>query len=449
MSAQVMPIDRISSVSEGKTRAVVIGASMAGLLTARVLSDFHDEVVIIEKDVVPDEPASRKGQPQTRHLHGLLARGLDVLESLLPGLTVELIQHGAIYDDMGSAIRWYQFGGYRRQFVSGLMGVIQSRPLLEFLVRRRVLALPGVRLMDRCSADRLAISRGTVTGLHVLLDGRPALLSSDLVVDCAGRGSRTASWLAEAGFPSPKTSEVTVHLGYATRTYRWEEDHLTGARLCMSLPSPPQVRRSGFLLPIEGKRWMLTMAGWHRDYPPTDEEGFNAFARSLPLPDIYRIIRSAEPLSDILPYRFKSSRRFHYEKLSTFPDGLLVLGDAVASFNPVYAQGMTSAAMQANALHACLQKGLRGHALSRQYFKKVARLVDIPWQLATGEDFRFPETTGPKPAGTDLLNTYVTRVHKATHRDTAVYGQFLQVMNMVEPPTSLLCPRMLWRVLLR
>ncbi|MDX1409355.1 MAG: FAD-binding protein, partial [Saprospiraceae bacterium] len=377
---------------------------MAGLLAARVLSDHFAEVVVIEKDAVPDQPLSRKGQPQTRHLHGLLAKGLDILESLFPGLTEELIRHGAIYDDMGSAIRWHQFGGYRKQFTSHLMGVVQSRPLLECLVRQRVVALPNVSLRDQCAATGLQLTNGRVTGLALIRNGEQAITqSTDLVVDCSGRGSRASSWLAELGFPIPTKSEVTVNLGYATRTYRWQPDHLSGARVCMSLPSPPEVKRSGFLLPVEGNRWMLTLAGWHRDYPPADEAGFNAFAGSLPLPDIYRIIEAAQPLSNIITHRFKSSRRFHFEKLSSFPHGFIVLGDAVASFNPVYAQGMTAAAMQAEALGACLRVGLGGRALFKQYFRRVSRIIDIPWQLATGEDFRFKQTVGPKPPGTDLL----------------------------------------------
>lgn len=429
-----------------KRQAAVVGCSLSGLLAARALHDHYEKVILIEKDTVSDQPESRKGQAQTQHLHGLLAKGLDIMESFFPGLTEELIRNGAIYEDMGQAIRWYQFGGYRRQFNSGLKGIVQSRPLLEYIIRKRVLALPGIELMDQTQVEGWEVNDGRITGLHIKsTQAGQDKLRTDLIVDCTGRGSRSPKWLEKLGFPMPKKTEVEVKLGYATRTFERLPGDLTGARLLMCMPAPPVDCRSGYLFPIEGDRWMLTVAGWGGDYPPADEEGLLEFAKSLPLPDIYRIISRARPLSDILTYRFRSNQRFHYEKLKRFPGGLLVLGDAIASFNPAYGQGMTSAAMQAANLDQCIAEG---KSVSH-YFSKISRIVDIPWQLAIGEDFRFKTTRGKKPLGTGLVNAYVTRVHKATHTDTRIYAEFLQVMNLIKPPAALMRPQIALRVLTR
>ena len=206
-------------------------------------------------------------------------------------------------------------------------------------------------------------------------------------------------------------------------------------------------KRSGLAFPVEGDRWIALLAGMHGDYPPTDEQGFLDYARSLAVPDFYNLVSKLEPLSEIMSHRLPSSLRRHYEHMQRFPGGYLVLGDAVCSFNPVYGQGMTSAAMQAEALDKLLAERHTLNALAPVYFKHIAKIVDIPWQMATGEDFRFAETEGKKPAGTDFVNAYGARVHRATHHDPVVLGEFLKVMNLVQPPASLFHPRVVWRVL--
>jgi 2-polyprenyl-6-methoxyphenol hydroxylase-like FAD-dependent oxidoreductase len=216
----------------------------------------------------------------------------------------------------------------------------------------------------------------------------------------------------------------------------------------MVTPAAPAEKHGTFLFPIEGDRWIMTSAGYIGDHPPTDEAGLMEFLRNLPAKDVYNIIAETEPLTDIITYKYPASLRRHYEKLTDFPEGYLVIGDAVASFNPIYGQGMTSSAMQTRALDEALrgQSGLQG--LWKTYFKKAAQVVDIPWQLAVGEDFRFPETEGVKPPMTDFLNSYVEKVHKATQRDPVVYAAFLRVMNLMAPPTSLMSPGIMLRVLM-
>jgi 2-polyprenyl-6-methoxyphenol hydroxylase-like FAD-dependent oxidoreductase len=238
-------------------------------------------------------------------------------------------------------------------------------------------------------------------------------------------------------------------VGYATRVYRRrpEDFDLIGAKLLMVSPDAPYHKRSGFMFPIEDDRWIVTLGGWAGDHAPTDERGFLEYARTLAAPDIYQLLLKLEPLGDIITYKLPSNLRRHYEKLPRFPEGYLVIGDAVCSFNPVYGQGMTSAAMQVAELDRALSERATLAGLARRYFKRSARVVDLPWQMTAGEDFRFPETTGPKQPGTDFINAYVSRVNVASHTDPVVGRAFLEVMNLMKPAPSLMQPRILWHVL--
>ncbi|GAB4581521.1 MAG: FAD-binding monooxygenase [Anaerolineales bacterium] len=437
--------------NHARNHAIVIGGSLGGLLTARALSDHFTRVTILERDAVSPEPESRKGQPQTRHLHGLLATGLHVMTHYFPDLPQALQDGGAMMRDFASSMNWYSFGGYRKQFEMGVYATAMSRPLLEALVRARVVALPNVTLMDNTAVKHLVTTtdRQWVTGVEVEARGKDlsTTLLADLIVDVSGRGSRSPQWLQELGYSAPSTSEVKVDIGYATRMYRRDPADPRGQTWTLITPEAPKETRFGAMFPIEGDRWIVSLGGWAGDHAPTDVKGFLAFARSLPAPDIYEVISHTEPISDIIQHKFPFSLRRHYEKLTRFPKGYLVLGDAISSFNPTYGQGMTSAALQTLELQKLLAKNTPLDALAMTFFKRAAKVIDIPWQLAVGEDFRFPTTTGSKPAGTDLINRYVVKVHRATLRDEVVGLAFLKVMNLMEPPTSLFHPRILWRVL--
>ena len=440
------------TTAHNSRHALVLGASMAGLLTARVLSDHFDQVTIIERDPVHEHPESRKGQPQTRHLHGLLANGLAVMTRYFPDLPDALVASGALVNDMAENMQWYSYGGYRQRLTLGHKAALMSRPLLEYLLRQRTLALSNITLLDNCAITDLLASadRQSVIGVQIeRRDGsaKDEKLMADLVVDCMGRGSRTPQWLTALGFAAPAETEVKVNVGYATRVYRRDPADPRGKDWMLYTPEAPKETRFGGMFPVEGDRWIVSMGGWMGDHAPSDETGFLEYARNLPAPDIYNVISKAEPLTDIMLHKFSSSLRRHYEKLTRFPQGYLVLGDAICSFNPTYGQGMTSAAMQAAELDQILAASQGSIAdLASAFFKRAAQVIDTPWQLAVGEDFRFPETTGPKPAGIDLLNRYVAAVHRATRIDPVVGAAFLRVMNLLAAPPSLMKPGIMFRV---
>ncbi|HXF52456.1 MAG TPA: monooxygenase [Dehalococcoidia bacterium] len=431
--------------------AVVIGASMGGMLAARALADFFERVTIVERDTLPEPGEHRKGVPQGRHTHALLSSGRDVLEGLFPGLTEDLVSMGAprAYT---TDLRWYDGGGYHCRFTiddeenSALM---VSRPLLEGYVRQRLRALPNVAVIERCDALGLAMSeRGTsVIGLRILrrAPGSAAeVVEADLVVDASGRASRAPQWLAEQGYEPPQEERITVDVGYVTRLYRRGPDDLGGTKVVITNSAPGEGSFGGVMLAQEGERWTVTLAGYGGNYPPMEEEPFLAAARSLPAPDIYEIVSRNEPLSDFIPYRFPASVRHRYERLTRVPEGFLVFGDAICSFNPIYGQGMSVAALEAADLQRSLREGLPG--LWRRFLSRAARTVDNPWQIVASGDLRRPEAEGKRTVGMGFVNWYMSRLHVAARRDPVVALAFHRVAMLQAPPASVMRPGVVFRV---
>ncbi len=367
-------------------------------------------------------------------------------------MTDDLQTGGAVVTEMGARMRWHIAGGYRVRYHSGLMGVSVTRPFLEWRIRQRVLALPNVAVLAQCSVEHLLTTpdRTRVTGVRVVHGAAkdyPEEIQADLVIDAAGRGSHTPQWLQSLGYERPTEQIIKIGVGYASRTYRRRANDAPDADLIIVSASPPHGKRSGLAFAVEGDRWLVGLGGIAGDYPPTDDAGFVAWARSLPAPDIYDLISRLEPLSPAVAHKFPSSVRRHYEKLMRFPQGYVVLGDAACSFNPVYGQGMTSAILQAAALDDALPQWGVEPELRKRFFAAAAKIIDIPWQQAAGADFSYPETEGHKARGTDLINAYVGRMQRATHHDPVVFDAFLKVMNLMAPPSTLFAPRILVRVL--
>jgi 2-polyprenyl-6-methoxyphenol hydroxylase-like FAD-dependent oxidoreductase len=429
--------------------AIVIGASMGGLLAARILADHYDQVTLLERDAFPAPGENRKGVPQGQHTHGLLARGRELLEQLFPGLTDELVGLGAERADIGMTVRWFHHGGYHRQSTSGMEGLAVSRPTLEAQVRARLLALPNVRAIERCDVLGLVAEEGGGRVIGVRLIRRAAgsaeeVAHSDLVVDASGRGSRSPAWLGALGYGRPPEEQVRIGLGYATRYYRRDPaEPATETGIVMTTTSPGT--RGGVMLWQEQSSFVVTVVGYFGDHPPTDEAGFLEFARSLPAPEIYQAIRRAEPLTPISAYKYPASLRRRYERLRRFPAGYLVFGDALCSFNPIYGQGMTACALEALALDACLRRGER--QLARRFFASAARVIDIPWGLAVGNDLRHPQVEAPRSAMTRFINWYIGKLHRVAWEDQTVALAFLKVINLMAPPPSVMRPEIAMRVL--
>ena len=429
--------------------AIVIGASMAGLLAARVLCNHFERVTLIERDALPEQPEHRKGVPQGRHLHALHARGEQILNRLFPGLSDSLVEAGATRIDIPGDIVWYHLGGYNLRYKSGLTQLAMSRPLLESHVRRRVLGLANLVCSQRHDVVGLLTSetRERVTGVTLRPrpeDGQKAEIVADLVVDATGRGSRSPAWLESLGYPKPSEAAITIGYGYTTRLYKQDSTCLRHAKAIFIQPTPPHTKRLGGLYPIEGGRWIVTLGGYKDHHAPANEQGFLEHARNLSAPDLYQVLRRAEPLSDFVTHGLPSNLRRHYERMSRFPDGYLVVGDAMCSFNPIYGQGMTVSAIEAEVLDRCLSGMRSRNASSRlagEYFRGAARAIDGPWMVAAGEDFRYWGIEGKRAPGTNIINWYVGHVHRATHNDAAVSDALIKVMMLIDTPPTLFHPR--------
>lgn len=427
-------------------RAVVIGASIAGLLAARVLKERFREVILLERDRFPAPGQYRKGVPQARHAHVLLSTGKEAIERLLPGTVDRLVAAGALLTDATGDIRWYEGGGYHCHFSSGITSLMVSRPLLEEQIREQVLALPGVRAEEDCDVTGLVASANgdRVTGVRLIRrqSGRTEeVLTAGLVVDTAGRGSQLAAWLKALGYEAPEKEKRRIDMSYASRIYRRSPEQ----RLALVIGSTPEQKRAGAMLPLEGDRYVVTLAGMVGVQPPLDHEGFLAYARSLPAPDIYNAIAGAEPLSEIAPYRFPANRRLRYDRLRRFPEGLLVCGDALASFNPLYGQGITIAALEARALQETLAAGM--DRLSERFFRGIQPILESATALAAGADLRYPEVEGKRGLMFRLTQSYLRRLYVAARHDPEVVLAYRRVTDLAKPPETLMQPRLLWRVL--
>jgi 2-polyprenyl-6-methoxyphenol hydroxylase-like FAD-dependent oxidoreductase len=269
-------------------------------------------------------------------------------------------------------------------------------------------------------------------------------MTADLVVDAGGRGSHSPAWLAELGYERPSEEEVSIGMGYVTCYFRRQPEHIPGLEGIVIMATPPDTRLA-VLLAQDNNRWVLTIGGYLGDHAPTDYSGFVEAAKQLPTPDIYNVIKEAEPLGDPVPYKFPANLRHHYEKLATFPQGYLVIGDALCSFNPIYGQGMTVAAMEAKALSEWLAQADNRQA--QHFFAQVSKIIDLAWDAAVGTDLSFPGVEGEHTPLIRFLNWYVGKLHVAAQRDAQVSIAFLKVINMIAPPPSMMHPRIVWRIL--
>ncbi|MGP2440546.1 tryptophan 2,3-dioxygenase family protein [Streptomyces sp. JW3] len=434
---------------------VVLGGSVAGLLTAQVLADHAERVTVLERDhgdQYGDGPAPRSGVPQSRHTHVLLTSGINALDELLPGLPAELMEAGAprlaVPGDLGvwQAGQWIS----RRNPSEPIM--TPSRPLLEHHVRRRVLADPRIEVRTGTEVTGLLGRPGRITGVTVRDRGgdhpAPREVTADLVVDATGRGSRTPQWLTGLGGRPPAEEVVETGRAYATCAFH-ADDPAADLRGFYLVPDAGQPY-GAIVLPAEGGRWLVTLSGPRDRTPPTDPEGFVDFAGLLPHPAVHKWLSAARPLTRPVGYRHTANRRRRYDRLGRETTGLLVVGDALCALNPVYGQGLSAAALNAVALKHELAGPYApsAHALQRAVLKSSGRA----WEVATGADSPMPGVTGNAvrtgPVAR-LLNRYLGRVRDHVPSDPVVCAANRDVLFLLTPPHTLLTsPKVLRRALL-
>lgn len=434
------------------THAVVLGASLAGLVHASVLAERFDRVTLVERDVLPDDPQQRRGVPQGSHVHLLVPGGVAGLEQLLPGVLDDMSARGA---HVIAAPEWhFHMGGDRLALADADLRIAgATRPLIEGVVRDRVLAFEGVRLLDGWSARELVTTpdQSRVTGVQVRAEAdgsevqQEHRLDADLVVDTTGRGSPSPRWLAELGYSPPEEQRLKVDVHYTTRLFHRDPADLDGCRHVL-VDIPPDGRRGGVALAVEGDRWLVTLIGMLGERPPTEPEGFTDYAASLWQGDLHRIVEGAAPSGEPSTRAFPAFSWQRYDRLRRLPERYLVSGDAVCSFDPRFGQGMTVAIVEALALGRVLDR----HGLDRVGTRVLAAArptVQDAWDMATGSDLAHEEVEGPRPLSWRITSAYLQRLLPVAHHDPMVAAALIRAVGMLDRPQQLMHPRTLRRVL--
>lgn len=426
--------------------AVVIGGSITGLLAGRVLADHFQHVTIIERDSYPAEPAPRKGVPQSSFLHVLLQRGQTILENLFPGLTNDLILRGApILKDSRDVSFYSRYGTAKKKDVSIIETLSPSRGLLDWVIRRRLIQYPNVQFLENSRVTGFVArpDQSGIAGVVLQINHQSQTLSADLVIDASGKTSKTPRWLQKLGYAAPPETFINADIGYAHRIYRRPAQANFDGQALVVWPALPDNTRSGILYPIECDRWIVGLGGAAPDHPPTDEAGYLDFARRLSTPALYNAIKDAEPLSDISLYCGNENRRRAYERLSPYPEGLLVMGHAACAFNPIYAQGMTMAAIEAQILDRALaqhHKFPKPHSTC-QMQHQIAQAETIPWLMAVGMDQQYINCYQPPTSFFSRLNFwYQEELMQLVTQDAEVYRRMMLVTHMLKPPITLFSP---------
>lgn len=435
-----MPV--CSMITSDKGVVVIIGASLAGLFAAAAAAAAGAHTVIIERDVLPDGPFPRKGVPQSRQPHALLHRGLLAAEELLPGLREDLLRHGAVPFDTGT-IAWLGEYGWLPTWIPAYEIVSATRQLLEHLVRKRVIDVEAVTIRQGMRVTDL--QRGDRNWQVICEDG--SRVEADLVIDASGRGSRLPNWLSELGVPLAEPLTVDAHLGYACRTYRCNGKPPVDT--AVNIAATPQSGRGALAIPVEHRQWLIVAVGYLDHRPSRDEAEFDEFLATLPDSAVWELTQHLEPVSDIAIHRQTGNRRNRYGRSRAWPAGLLVVGDAYCAFNPVYGQGITVAACQAqlirNALKQNRMSAAHGPMQTRRLQRRIGAVADLPWSVATSEDLRHPSSSGSQNLPQKLLNLWSTELGRlAAHGDRAAYLALARVYHMMAAPAMLFNPAVIF-----
>lgn len=428
---------------------IVIGGSIGGLIAARVLADRFERVTIVDRDAAGSTPEQRRPVPQGAHIHALLLAGERVLSALFPGFTATLLSAGALPLRAGVDVAYflpegkaYSPGGAMRQPRDlGFDLYSASRELIEQTLRKHTLALPRVRV-EPGTVQGLLGTRDRIDGVRCDSAGAPSELRADFVVDSSGRGSRTAAWLGALGVTAAPETLIGVDMAYASAKFELRDEPASPERQWVFRGPPPTYRRSAILARIEGGQWHVTLGGRFGDDPPYDPAGFMAFVRSLHSPRLHEAIGGARRITDIVPYKFPSSVRRHCERMPALPERWLALGDAICSFNPVYGQGMSVAALHGQALRHILDERAQRHedtaldGVGLDFFAAAAGLCEQPWSLAASQDFAFPQTRGERPAGLAERRRYAAVLESLIPEHPTLHRLLAEVVNLTQPSSA-------------
>ena len=429
-------------ISSHQRDVVIIGASLAGLFAAAAAATAGARILIIERDVLPNQPMPRKGVPQGRQPHVLLHRGLLAAEELVPGIRGDLLSHGAVPFDTGT-MAWLGEYGWLPTWIPAYQTVSATRPLLEHLLRRRVRDLDSVTIREGVRVTDLERS---ARHWQVVCEDA-TVVQADLVIDASGRGSRLPHWLGELGIPVTEPLTIDAHLGYACRTYRCIGK--PPIDIAVVIAATPQTGRGALAIPVEDGQWLVIAAGYGDWRPSRDVAEFDQFLAALPDPAVWDLTKHLEPVSDIAIHRQTGNRRNRYGQSRAWPTGLVAVGDAYCAFNPVYGQGITVAACQAQLIREALKHDHgavdRRPMETRHLQRRIGAAADLPWSVATTEDLRHPSTAGSQTLLQRLVGLWSAQLARlAAHGDRGAYLAFARVYHLMASAAMLFNPAVIF-----
>ena len=436
-----------------KGNALVIGGGMAGLLAARVLSDFFAEVLIVEKDDFPEQPANRPGTPQAFHPHRFTSRGKSITERFFPDYEADLLAMGAPSSLNKTAYNMNQYGSMEGLYPRN--DVKFSRAALEWVIRKRVQRIANVRFFSKHDVIGLTtnVDQTAVTGVQLreVEGNRLQILAADLVVDTSGRASKLSKWLTGMGYEVPKPDLLKVDLGYSTRRYKLPAHltHLTDQWDVINIAGQPaNGSYTGVFSFIENQVAEVLLYRPGGVYPPTNPDDFEQAIAMLPTPMIADMVRELEPITSPRGFRVPELYRYHYEQMKRWPSGLLVMGDAFCIYDPIFGQGMTVAAIEAEVLEASLREQSetpRPH-FEQSVLARIQQVIEPAWWLNCANDLQWEgvtyEAEEPLPGielGQKYMDLFLTL---ATHQGNwELYGLYWAVNTLSVSPEKMLNPQ--------
>ncbi|WP_110513569.1 FAD-dependent oxidoreductase [Herpetosiphon llansteffanensis] len=432
-----------------RQQAVVIGASIAGLVAARALANHFQHVIIVERDGLNDATQPRKGVPQANHVHILLTGGLNVLQHYFPSFTSDMHAAGVPELNWSRDLRWFQAGSWKTRQPCSISFYPQARVDLESRIREYVRQHPKIEFRSQTKVEQLLFdaSKTSVTGVLVRHDEQTSELNADLVVDTTGRGSRTSQWLEAAGYQTPVKEVMPIDLVYVSQIFKKTDTTRDWQSLaCHPSKDSP---RGAIIAPIDDEHWIVTLFGYLGQHPTPTNEGVLEYVKQLPIPDIYTTLAEATPVSEPIRFGYPQQVLHHYEKLKRFPQGFLVLGDALCSVDPVFGQGMTLACKEAHALDQVLAsaQGQQAATVAQAFFKQAQKIIEVPWLITQAEALRFKGMPGSRSPKIRFLQWYTEHVFWLSAQSTEIYQAFLDVMHLLAGPEALLRPKVVRGVL--
>ncbi len=443
---------------KGRGTAVVIGGSIAGMAAAKVLAAHCDRVIVLEKDRDHGRTDGRPGAAQGWHLHHLLMAGQRALDSMFPGIIDDMVAAGALRVDMGEQYRIMLAGSWKKAGRSGIEIVCAGRPLLEWCVRRRLDRESRVEYRYESEATDLVFDAASrsVVGVVVERDGARDLVPAAIVIDAAGKNSPVPEMLQRLGVGSPEVEEDCLNCFYSTMQHRVPPERIWKDKvMVICYAQRPQQRHYAAQYYTDSSRTTLStsLVGYDCHKPPRNAEEFREFARLMPALAIGNELEGLEPCSPVYNFRYPEMRRLRYERMPSLPAGLVAVGDALCSADPVSGAGMTKALLEVAELRSLLRDHrVNDRELVRAYYARAKRIADRIWSVIREQNLRYPWILDVRRKRTfyfRLHTWYVDRLFELIHDDAETYRRYLEVTHFVQPPSSLMSPRVIARVLSR